>query len=85
MVTLTNNIFFTQFCIRLTNMSRVVQEVKQLADDFGLHNLLEKVHRCNNSGAAAQVKTTVETLLSSVTNNLDTILDHFIETAIDMV
>ncbi|XP_071516163.1 protein unc-13 homolog 4B-like isoform X2 [Panulirus ornatus] len=77
--------FDVMFCIHLASMSRAVEEVKQLTDELWLDKVLEKVRRCSNSGAASQVKTTVETLISSVTHNLETLLDQVIEKNIDMV
>lgn len=66
-------------------MSRVAEEVQQLSDDLGLKEVVEGMRKCGNKGAADQVKDTVSTLLSSVGQNLESLLDQYIDRAIDQV
>ena len=74
-----------QFCTSLKSVSRVAEEVRQLSDDLGLEEVVEGMRKCGNRGAADQAKDTVSTLLSSVGQNLENLLDQYIDSAIDQV
>ncbi|MPC11947.1 Membrane metallo-endopeptidase-like 1 [Portunus trituberculatus] len=75
--------FDIEFCSCLKSVSRVAEEVQQLSDDLGLEEVVEEMRKCGNRGAADQAKDTVSTLLSSVGQNLENLLDQYIDTAID--
>lgn len=66
-------------------MSRVAEEVRQLFEDLGLEEVVEGMRKCGNESAADQAKDTMSTLLSSVSQNLENLLDQFIDGAIDQV
>lgn len=80
-----NETVLLQFCSCLKSVSRVAEEVRQLSDDLGLEEVVEGMRKCGNEGAADQAKDTVSTLLSSVGQNLENLLDQFIDAAIDQV
>ncbi|XP_050717105.1 protein unc-13 homolog D-like isoform X2 [Eriocheir sinensis] len=77
--------FDAKFCSCLKSVSRVAEEVRQLSDDLGLEEVVEGMRKCGNEGAADQAKDTVSTLLSSVGQNLENLLDQFIDAAIDQM
>ena len=66
-------------------MSQVSEEVQQLSDDLGLDEVVEGMRKSGNKGASDQAKDTVSTLLSSVGQNLENLLDLYIDKAIDQV
>lgn len=66
-------------------MSRVAEEVRQLSDDLSLEEVVDGMRKCGSGGAADQAKDTVSTLLSSVCQNLENLLDQFIDAGVDQV
>ncbi|KAK7085594.1 hypothetical protein SK128_023661, partial [Halocaridina rubra] len=79
----TSRVYITQqICIGLNNIERIRRELTGLPGHFGFDTTLEKIRRSGSPDAASQLEATVERLIMSATENMETKVNEFIETVI---
>ncbi|KAG0711159.1 Protein unc-13 D [Chionoecetes opilio] len=75
--------FDIEFCSSLKSVSRVALEVQGLSQDLGLAGVVQGMRGCGRGGAADQAQDTFVALLASVGQNLENLLDQYMDGAID--